>query len=89
MIKSAADFGALVRKNRKERGWTQSDLAGRCGTGDRFIIDLENGKPTCQLGKALVVAREVGIDLIDSNSRSTILETGTENDEELSFLPKY
>ena len=31
------------------------------GTGLRFIIDLEKGKPTCQLGKVLVVLHTLGI----------------------------
>lgn len=89
MIKSAADLGSLVREKRKALGWTQTDLAGRCGTGDRFIIDLENGKPTCQLGKALLVAREVGVNLVDANSLTESQHTKPEVDDELSFLPKY
>jgi len=89
LLKSAADLGALVREKRKALGWTQTDLAGRCGTGDRFIIDLENGKATCQLGKALLVAREVGINLIDANSLTVNRQTLPEDDDELSFLPKY
>jgi len=33
------------------------------GTGLRFIIDLEKGKPTCHLGKTLTVLRTLGIRL--------------------------
>jgi len=33
------------------------------GTGLRFIIDLEKGKPTCQLGKALEIVRTLGLKL--------------------------
>ena len=88
MLKSAADLGALVREKRKALGWTQTDLAGRCGTGDRFIIDLEKGKATCQLGKALVVAREVGINIIDANSLTVNRQTLPEDNDELSFVPK-
>ncbi|WP_352231026.1 helix-turn-helix domain-containing protein [Brucella sp. NBRC 12950] len=89
LIKSAADLGALVREKRKALGWTQTDLAGRSGTGDRFIIDLESGKSTCQLGKALLVAREVGIHLADANSFTENRQAETEADDELSYLPKY
>jgi DNA-binding XRE family transcriptional regulator len=39
----------------------QDDLALAVGVGRRFIIDLEAGKPTCQLGKALLVASAVGL----------------------------
>ena len=44
-------IGTLVRKTRKAVGVTQESLALTSGTGLRFIIDLEKGKPTCQLGK--------------------------------------
>ena len=65
MIRSAVEFGALVRVNRKKQGWTQAQLAERCGTGERFIVDLEKGKPSCHLEKSLIAARTVGIDLGD------------------------
>jgi len=31
------------------------------GTGLRFIIDMEKGKATCQLGKVLTVLHTLGI----------------------------
>ncbi len=54
-------LGEIVRKTRKEMGVTQSDLALTSGTGLRFISDLENGKPTCQLGKVLTVLQTLGM----------------------------
>jgi predicted transcriptional regulator len=42
-------------------GVTQKDLAMTSGTGLRFIIDMEKGKPTCQLGKVLTVLHTLGI----------------------------
>ena len=45
------------------RARTQRDLALAVNVGERFIVDLESGKPTCQLGKALAVAKGVGIRL--------------------------
>jgi y4mF family transcriptional regulator len=57
----AIRFGALVRERRQAMGLRQDDLALATGVGRRFIIDLEAGKPTCQLGKALVVAAAVGV----------------------------
>jgi hypothetical protein len=37
----------------------QDDLALATNVGRRFIVELEAGKPNCQLGKALVVAAAV------------------------------
>jgi y4mF family transcriptional regulator len=54
-------IGAVIRNARKAMGATQSDLALTSGTGLRFISDLENGKPTCQIGKVLTVLQTLGI----------------------------
>ncbi len=88
MIRSAKDFGKLVKLARKGLGWTQRELAARSGTGERFIVDLEAGKPNCQLERALLVARTVGLELGDlGEARSIAQQTGT--DDDLSFLPSF
>ena len=60
---TAKDIGELVKRTRKSMGITQKELALTAGTGMRFIIDLENGKDTAQLGKVLKVLRTLGIKL--------------------------
>lgn len=68
---TAEQIGELVKKTRKSMGVTQKELALTSGTGLRFIIDLEKGKPTCQLGKALTVLNTLGITLtMDSPATS-------------------
>ncbi len=57
------DIGAHIRARRKALGITQKDLAMTSGTGVRFIIDLEKGKPTCHLGKTLLVIQTLGLNL--------------------------
>jgi DNA-binding XRE family transcriptional regulator len=61
----AVRFGALVREKRIALGLRQEDLAFATGLGRRFIIELEAGKATCQLGKALAVAAAVGLRPVD------------------------
>lgn len=58
---SPQQIGQLVKKARKTLGVTQKDLALTSGTGLRFIIELEQGKPTCQIGKVLTVLHTLGI----------------------------
>jgi len=58
---NAEEFGNSVREARKRQGLTQPALAMVAGTGLRFIVDLESGKETCQLGKALQVAATLGL----------------------------
>ena len=42
-------------------GATQKDLAVTSGTGLRFIIELEQGKATSQIGKVLTVLNTLGV----------------------------
>jgi y4mF family transcriptional regulator len=64
-----AHIGTIIRQTRKKIGVTQKDLALTSGTGLRFIIDLEKGKSTCQIGKVLIVLQTLGIklDIIQPN----------------------
>jgi HTH-type transcriptional regulator/antitoxin HipB len=55
------EIGKLIRETRKALGVRQQDLALTSGTGRRFIIDLEKGKGTCELGKALTILNTLGI----------------------------
>ena len=43
-------IGRLIRDTRKNLGVTQKALALTSGTGLRFVIDLERGKETCEIG---------------------------------------
>lgn len=62
-IQDAQSLGQAIRQQRRRLKVTQRDLAMTSGTGLRFIIDLEKGKPTCQLGKALEIVRALGLKL--------------------------
>ena len=43
----------------------QAQLALATGVGRRFVIDLEAGKPSCQLGRSLLIAEALGLKLAD------------------------
>lgn len=62
MALTPKEIGSVVRATRKKMRVTQADLALTSGTGLRFIIDLERGKPTCQVGKVLTVLQTLGIE---------------------------
>jgi y4mF family transcriptional regulator len=62
-LNDAKAFGDAVRVYRKRQGVNQTKLAGVSGTGLRFISELENGKPTVQLEKALRVAKVLGMNI--------------------------
>lgn len=58
-----ADIGDIVRTTRKAAGLRQDELAGAAAVGVRFIVDLEAGKPTAQIGKTLQVLAALGCSL--------------------------
>lgn len=60
---TAAEIGEIVRTTRKSSGLRQDELAGAAGVGLRFIVDLEAGKPTAQIGKTLQVLAALGCSL--------------------------
>jgi HTH-type transcriptional regulator / antitoxin HipB len=64
LIRSSVELGDLVREQRRRLALTQLDIAGIGRTGNRFIVELENGKPTLQLQKALDVMDLLGLELI-------------------------
>jgi len=57
-------LGKYIRVRRKQQGATQAEFASLCGVGVRFISDLENGKPTIELGKTLQVVKCLGLEVI-------------------------
>jgi y4mF family transcriptional regulator len=65
--RTSEQLGAALRARRRQLKVTQKDLAMTCGTGLRFIIDLEKGKPTCQIGKVLQVIQALGLELRITN----------------------
>ena len=62
-ISDTKSLGVGIREARRRLNVTQKDLSLASGIGLRFIIELEKGKPTCQIGKALEIARALGLKL--------------------------
>lgn len=57
------ELGSIIRFHRKKHGLRQDELAGVSNVGVRFIVDLEAGKPTIQMEKALKVVHMLGLRL--------------------------
>ena len=62
-ITDAKSFGEALRKRRKELHYTQAFLADISGLSVSFISDLEGGKDTAELGKAIFLAQLLGLDI--------------------------
>lgn len=62
-ITSAEEFGKAIRNRRKELGYTQSYVSEFTGFSISFLSELENGKKTAEIGKAIAVANILGLDI--------------------------
>src|SRR5262247_1947338 len=62
---AASTFASLIRSRRKALKLRQDQLALATGVGRRFLIELEAGKPSCQLGRSLLVAEALGLTCAD------------------------
>lgn len=62
-ITDAKVFGETLRNRRRELRYTQADLAEFSGFSVSFISDLERGKKTAEIGKALYIANLLGMDV--------------------------
>lgn len=62
-ITDAKSFGKALRDRRKVLGYTQQYISDFTGFSISFISDLERGKETAELGKAIYLANMLGLDV--------------------------
>ena len=63
VVSTPKEFGAAIRAQRKKLHYTQAALSEFTGFSVSFLSDLENGKETIELGKAMYLANLLGMDL--------------------------
>jgi HTH-type transcriptional regulator/antitoxin HipB len=61
LIRNSRDFGAAVKDARLRRGLTQAELADQIGVSRQWVIALERGKSTAELGAALRTLSALGM----------------------------
>ena len=69
-VYDSAMFGQAIKLRRKEMKYTQRDISELTGFSISFISDLENGKSTAEIGKAIYISNVLGLD-IEINSRGS------------------
>ncbi|MBR0374500.1 MAG: helix-turn-helix transcriptional regulator [Mogibacterium sp.] len=62
-VTDTRELGKMIRARRKELGYTQAFVADFAGVSASFLSELENGKETIQLGKAMEILGLLGMDL--------------------------
>lgn len=64
VIADAKSLGDEIRRRRREQHLTQEKLADLADLSAVFIIEVEKGKPTAQIGRVMRLLRTLGIDLV-------------------------
>jgi HTH-type transcriptional regulator / antitoxin HipB len=61
IIRTPADLGAAIRAGRRALGLGQADLAVRVGVQRQWIIKIESGKSTAEVGLVLRTLNALGL----------------------------
>jgi XRE family transcriptional regulator, regulator of sulfur utilization len=62
---AAARFGAIIRRLREERGWTQDQMAERAGMNGSYLGFVERGDNVPTLTIILLLAETLEVDAGD------------------------
>ena len=53
LVRTPADFGAVIRDRRKQSKLDQAAFAKRIGVSRQWVIQIEHGRPRAELGLVL------------------------------------
>ncbi|MCY4434520.1 MAG: helix-turn-helix domain-containing protein [bacterium] len=59
-MRTAAEVGVFIRAAREEAQMTQAALAAALGVSRKWVSEVEQGKPSAEVGKVLAVIRHLG-----------------------------
>lgn len=70
----------LIKRARKEKGFSQSDIAKRAGIGRNLVSKIEKGDPSCEIGVVFELAYIVGVPLFSESEPTRNALTATLKD---------
>ena len=62
-VQRASDMGNLIRRRRREAGYTIQQLAQLPGCSTRFLSEVERGKESASMGRVLHIAASLGLEV--------------------------
>jgi len=62
-VRNAQSLGRILQQARLLSGLTQRELAAKLGTTQRYIWEIEAGKPSIFMERLFAVMRETGVEL--------------------------
>jgi transcriptional regulator with XRE-family HTH domain len=87
-VAAARLLGRQIKLGRKQRHWTEHELAERAGIARATLRKIEKGDPATTIGLVFEVATLVGVKLFDADM-DDLGKHRAETDARLSLLPKH
>lgn len=84
---AASLLGKQIKLKRKQRKWTEHELADRAGISRATVQKIEKGDLTCSIGLVFEVAALVGVTLFDTENTPLAMHLERTNDK-IALLPK-
>jgi transcriptional regulator with XRE-family HTH domain len=81
-------LGKQIQLGRKQRRWSEAELAERAGISRATLQRIEKGDMACTIGLVFEVATLIGIKLFDADSE-TLRGRLHEADERIALLPRH
>ena len=80
-------LGKQIKLGRKQRKWTEHNLAERAGISRATLQKIENGEMSCAIGSVFEVATLVGINLFE-NERLPLSKHIEQMRDKIALLPQ-
>ena len=80
-------LGKQIKLARKQRKWSEQNLANRAGISRATLQKIENGEMTCVIGLAFEAAALVGLNLFEQDRIPLSISIESANDK-IALLPR-
>ena len=84
---AAVLLGEQIKLRRKQRKWTESDLAERAGISRATLQKIEKGNMSCTVGLVFEVSALVGVNLFEADKLPLSMHVEHTRDR-IALLPK-
>ena len=84
---AATLLGKQIKLGRKQRKWTEHNLADRAGISRATLQKIENGEMSCAIGSVFEVATLVGINLVE-NDKLPLSKHIEQMGDKIALLPQ-
>jgi transcriptional regulator with XRE-family HTH domain len=84
---AAVLMGGQIKLGRKQRKWTEKNLADRAGISRATLQKIENGEMSCAIGLVFEAATLVGVNLFEQD-RLSLAKNIDQTRDKIALLPQ-